>query len=85
MSSASSPKPGQFTAMISSTAQDLPKHRAAVKEACLAAGIFPIGMEHLAAQDATGVAVSMPRLATAQETLAECEVAAGSSGGEGSS
>ncbi|MDI1314422.1 DUF4062 domain-containing protein [Prosthecobacter sp.] len=59
MSSASSPKPGQFTAMISSTALDLPKHRAAVKEACLAAGIFPIGMEHLPAQDASGVEVSM--------------------------
>lgn len=59
MSSASSPKPGQFTAMISSTALDLPRHRAAVKEACLAAGIFPIGMEYLPAQDATGVEVSM--------------------------
>ena len=63
-SSASTPptprkKPGQITAMISSTALDLPAHRAAVREACLAAGVFPIGMEHLPAQDATGVKVSL--------------------------
>jgi tetratricopeptide (TPR) repeat protein len=45
--------------MISSTALDLPAHRAAVKEACLACGIFPIGMEALPARDATGIAVSL--------------------------
>jgi len=56
---ATSAKPGQLTAMISSTALDLPEHRAAVKEACLAAGVFPIGMEHLPARDATGIAVSL--------------------------
>jgi hypothetical protein len=52
-------KPGQWTAMISSTAVDLPEHRAAVKEACLACGIFPIGMEHLSARDASGITVSL--------------------------
>ena len=52
-------KRDQFTAMISSTALDLPEHRAAVKEACIAARIFPIGMEHLPARDASGVAVSL--------------------------
>lgn len=45
--------------MISSTALDLPEHRAVVKEACLAAGFFPIGMEELPARDATGIAVSL--------------------------
>ena len=52
-------KPGQLTAMISSTALDLPAHRAAVKEACLDCGIFPIGMEALPARDATGITVSL--------------------------
>jgi len=55
----SSEKPGQITAMISSTAFDLPEHRTAVKEACLTAGVFPIGMEHLPARDASGIAVSI--------------------------
>ncbi|MFY9618918.1 MAG: DUF4062 domain-containing protein [Pyrinomonadaceae bacterium] len=45
--------------MISSTALDLPEHRAAVKEACIAAGFFPIGMEHLPARDASGIKVSL--------------------------
>lgn len=54
-----SPEPGQFTAMISSTALDLPEHRAAVKEACIDAGIFPIGMEHLPARDDSGITVSL--------------------------
>lgn len=53
------PRPGQYTAMISSTALDLPAHRAAAFEACLSAGVFPIGMEHLPARDATGVTVSL--------------------------
>ena len=52
-------KPGKLTAMISSTALDLPEHRAAVKEACLSAGVFPIGMEHLPARDASGITVSL--------------------------
>ncbi|WP_367871813.1 DUF4062 domain-containing protein [Luteolibacter sp. Populi] len=52
-------KPGQLTAMISSTAIDLPEHRAAVMQACLSAGVFPIGMEHLPARDATAVQVSL--------------------------
>jgi hypothetical protein len=52
-------KPGQLTAMISSTALDLPDHRATVQQACLAAGVFPIGMEQLPARDAFGVAVSL--------------------------
>ncbi|PYS22933.1 MAG: hypothetical protein DMF72_11510 [Acidobacteria bacterium] len=52
-------KPGQITAMISSTAFDLPEHRAAVKEACIAAGVFPIGMEQLPARDASGIKVSL--------------------------
>src|ERR1043165_2829775 len=53
------PRPGQFTAMISSTALDLPEHRALVHQACLDAGVFPIGMEQLPAQDETGVAASL--------------------------
>ena len=39
--------------------EDLPEHRAAVKEACLSCGVFPIGMEHLPARDATGITVSL--------------------------
>lgn len=45
--------------MISSTALDLPEHRELAKQACLDAGFFPIGMEELPAQDATGIAASM--------------------------
>lgn len=45
--------------MISSTALDLPEHRAAVKEACIAAGFFPIGLEQLPARDANGIKVSL--------------------------
>lgn len=45
--------------MLSSTAFDLPEHRAAAREACIDAGVFPVGMESLPARDATGVAVSM--------------------------
>ena len=58
-SGADGPKPGQFTAMISSTALDLPEHRAAVREACIGAGVFPIGMEQLPARDASGITVSL--------------------------
>ena len=53
------PRPGKFTAMISSTALDLPEHRELAKKACLDAGFFPIGMEELPAQDATGIAASI--------------------------
>ena len=52
-------KPGQFTAMISSTALDLEKHRPAVEAACIGAGAFPIWMKHLPARDADGVKVSL--------------------------
>src|SRR5215207_8962389 len=53
------PRPGQLTAMISSTALDLPEHRALVHQACLDAGVFPIGMEQLPARDATGIDASL--------------------------
>jgi len=53
------PRPGQLTAMISSTALDLPEHRALAHKACLEAEVFPIGMEQLPARDATGVAASL--------------------------
>ncbi|HZI19714.1 MAG TPA: tetratricopeptide repeat protein [Pyrinomonadaceae bacterium] len=52
-------QPGQFRAMLSSTALDLPEHRALAHKACLEAGVFPIGMEQLPAGDATGVAASL--------------------------
>ncbi|HEV7670240.1 MAG TPA: DUF4062 domain-containing protein [Thermoanaerobaculia bacterium] len=52
-------KPGQLTAMISSTALDLPEHRDEVIEACLREGVFPIGMEHLPSRDASGIRVSL--------------------------
>jgi tetratricopeptide (TPR) repeat protein len=45
--------------MISSTALDLPEHRALTHKACLDAGVFPIGMEHLPARDASGIAASL--------------------------
>ncbi|MGP8198876.1 MAG: tetratricopeptide repeat protein [Limisphaerales bacterium] len=47
-------------AMISSTAVDLPEHRKQAIDACLSnPGIRPIGMEHLPARDASGVAASL--------------------------
>lgn len=52
-------KPGQLTAMISSTALDLPEHRERIFDACLVEGFFPIGMEHLPARDASGIQVSL--------------------------
>ena len=52
-------KPGQKTAMISSTAVDLPEHRKQVVEACQREGVFPIAMEHLPARDATGIQASL--------------------------
>lgn len=45
--------------MISSTALDLPEHREQVLNACLAEGVFPIGMEHLPARDASGIQASL--------------------------
>ncbi len=46
--------------MISSTALDLPEHRKQAIDACLSnPSIRPIGMEHLPAQDASGVAASL--------------------------
>ena len=52
-------RPGQKTAMISSTALDLPEHRRQAIEACQRAGVFPIPMENLAARDDLPVDVCM--------------------------
>jgi tetratricopeptide (TPR) repeat protein len=52
-------KPGELSAMISSTVWDLPAHREQVRDACLSEGIFPTGMEHCPAQDANGIQVSL--------------------------
>src|SRR5262245_49440812 len=46
------------TAMISSTARDLPEHRREVSDACLREGVFPIAMEQLPARDADAIRVS---------------------------
>lgn len=51
------PRPGQKTAMISSTSLDLPDHRKQVVEACLRESVFPIGMEHLPVRDANAITV----------------------------
>lgn len=52
-------RPGGITAMISSTALDLPEHREHAKKACLEAGVFPIGMEELPTRDQTGIDASL--------------------------
>ena len=52
-------KPGQKSAIISSTAIDLPEHRKQVLEACLCEGVFPDGMESLPARDADAIRVSL--------------------------
>ena len=52
-------KPGQRSAIISSTAIDLPEHRKQVLEACLAAGFFPLCMESLPARDADAIRASL--------------------------
>ena len=52
-------KPEKITAMISSTALDLPEHREQAVDACLSEEVFPIGMQHLPARDANAVRVSM--------------------------
>jgi len=60
-----SSKPGQKTAMISSTSLDLPEHRKQVEEACLRQGFHPIAMEHLPARDAGPIVVDAEMLAQA--------------------
>jgi hypothetical protein len=52
-------KPGQKSAIISSTAIDLPEHRKQVAEACLCMDIFPLVMESLPARDADAIRVSL--------------------------
>ena len=52
------PTPKGQTAMISSTARDLPEHRAMVRDACLRLKIRPIMMEHLAGEDCSAWEVS---------------------------
>jgi tetratricopeptide (TPR) repeat protein len=47
------------TVMVSSTARDLPEHRQEVMDACLRQGMFPIMMEHLPAEDAEAIEVSL--------------------------
>ena len=51
--------PGGISAMISSTALDLPDHRKQVFEACLCEDIFPVGMESLPARDADAIRSSL--------------------------
>ncbi|MDQ3012092.1 MAG: DUF4062 domain-containing protein, partial [Acidobacteriota bacterium] len=58
-------KPGQKTAMISSTSLDLPDHRKQVIEACLRQSIHPLAMEHLPARDADAVTVDDESIAQA--------------------
>ena len=48
-----------LTVMISSTARDLPDHRAQVKDACLMQGMLPKMMEHLPASDADAIKASL--------------------------
>jgi hypothetical protein len=45
--------------MISSTARDLPKHRAVAREACEKLGMMPKMMEHLPASDKDAIRVSL--------------------------
>lgn len=52
-------EPRQKTAMISSTARDLPEHRRMVLDACLRMGFRPIMMDHLAGQDRSASEVSI--------------------------
>jgi tetratricopeptide (TPR) repeat protein len=47
------------TVMISSTARDLPEHREEVMDACLRQSMFPSMMEHLPAEDADAIEVSL--------------------------
>ena len=50
-------RPGQKTAMISSTSLDLPDHRKQVVEACQRRGVFPLAMEHLPGRDDNAITV----------------------------
>ncbi|MBI1763205.1 MAG: DUF4062 domain-containing protein [Acidobacteria bacterium] len=52
-------RPGQLTAMISSTARDLPEHRQEALDACLRQSIFPVMMEHLPASDDEAIGASL--------------------------
>jgi len=49
----------KLTAMISSTARDLPVHRKEVMDACLQRGILPVMMEHLPASDEDAIEASL--------------------------
>src|ERR1035441_1530752 len=51
--------PRKLSAMISSTAVDLPEHRQQAREACLCEDVFPEGMESLPARDADAIRVSL--------------------------
>ncbi|MEK7834413.1 MAG: DUF4062 domain-containing protein, partial [Acidobacteriota bacterium] len=51
------PRPGQKTAMISSTSLDLPEHRKQVIEACLRRSVHPLAMEHLSGRDDDAITV----------------------------
>src|SRR5262245_610316 len=57
MTATSKPRPGQKTAMISSTSLDLPEHRKQVIEACLRRGVFPLAMEHLPGSDTDAITI----------------------------
>jgi len=58
-------RPGQPTAMISSSALDLPDHRRQARDACLRVGVFPICMETLPARDVTAIEMSLQMVDTA--------------------
>ena len=49
----------KLTVMVSSTARDLPEHRAAVMDACLRLGMMPVMMEHLPPSDADAIQTSL--------------------------
>jgi tetratricopeptide (TPR) repeat protein len=67
------------TAMISSTARDLPEHRNMVMDACLRQGFQPIMMDHLAAQDRSANDVSIGMVEDADVYLGIFAFAYGSS------
>src|SRR4030095_10327019 len=52
-------EPKYKTAMISSTAVDLPEHRKEAMDACLRQSIRPLAMEYLPARDADAIRVSL--------------------------
>jgi tetratricopeptide (TPR) repeat protein len=67
------------TAMISSTARDMPEHRSMVMDACQRLGFHPIMMEHLAAQDRSANDVSIGMVEEANVYLGIFAFAYGSS------